>query len=481
LSPFGNSPIVAIKDVQMRAPAELYQKLTRYGQQHLLGFWDLLTEQQRVELCAEIAQVDFEAIAGCLRNQTEQNPWSVLSRAAEPPPTANGQLVSDASLDEARAAGRGALAKGQIGVVLVAGGQGTRLGFDHPKGMLPVGPVSGRTLFEILIDLVRARADLHGCRIPVVVMTSLATHDATVRYFADHDRLGLNAEDLEIVCQGNMPAVDRESGKILLAEPHRLALSPDGHGGLLQALEHHGTLARLGSRGIRHLFYAQIDNPLAQICDPLTIGFHTLRNSEMTTQVVRKTDPLQRVGNVVLLDNRVQVIEYSDLPEQVARQRAPDGSLRLWAGNIAVHVISVAFLERVAQRGPPLPFHLAVKRVPYVDANGRSQEPREPNAIKFERFIFDLLPSAQNAMVVEIDPAEGFAPVKNGLDVSTENPHTAQAAMTLQHARRWRAFGGQIHAGAVLELHPLVALDTRRLQDWIRRLPVCAASTYLQP
>ena len=179
-------------------------------------------------------------------------------------------------------------------------------------------------------------------------MTSPATHEETVAFFAAHDRFGLPEEDLIVFCQGTMPAVDAQTGRVLLAAPGQIAASPDGHGGMLAALDRSGALADIERRGIRHLFYFQVDNPLVDICGREFSGYHLLAQSEFSTQVIAKRDPLDRVGNVVQVDGRLMVIEYSDLPEEAANRRNADGSLRIWAGSIAVHVMDTALLRRLA-------------------------------------------------------------------------------------------------------------------------------------
>jgi UDP-N-acetylglucosamine/UDP-N-acetylgalactosamine diphosphorylase len=250
---------------------------------------------------------------------------------------------------------------------------------------------------------------------------------------------------------------------------------------MLRALNECGALDRLERRGVRYLFYGQVDNPLTQLCDPRTLGLHAMRGSEMTTQVVRKQDPLQRVGNVVTLDGRLHVIEYSDMPESIAVERDDAGRLRFWAGNIAVHVFDLAFLQRVKGLASALPFHRAIKRVAFVDAAGRRVDPAAPNAIKFERFIFDLLPHAERSIVVEIDPAEGFAAVKNAAEAATETIGTAQAAMIAQHKRWLEACGATVSSGVAVEIHPLFAVDPEQLRERLGSRRTFAGPTYLTP
>ncbi len=466
----------------MQTPIGLRERLSQFGQEHLLDHWQFLLPDKQEQLLGQIRQLDFAQVSSLASGQSHEASRLERAAAAEPPPTANGpagnQKLSQSQIVEI---GARAMADGQVAAVLVAGGQGSRLGFDQPKGMLPIGPISQRTLFQILVDKVRARSKTHGVSIPLLMMTSPATHEATIEYFAAHKNLGLASDQLEVFCQGTMPAVDIATGQILLAEKHQVFLSPDGHGGMLQALVGCGALQRLQDRGIRFLFYGQIDNPLTQLCDPLTLGYHISHRSEMTTQVIRKHDPLQRVGNVVLVDGRMQVIEYSDLPEAIARQRSPDGQLRLWAGNIAVHVFDLAFLDRVKDQATALPFHCAVKKVPFVDRAGNRISPARPNATKFERFIFDLLPSANRAIVVEIDPAEGFAAVKNDASAPTENVRTAQAALIAQHRRWLRACGAVVGQGVPIEINPLFALDAEQLRARIDPQRAFDHPVYLSP
>ena len=295
------------------------------------------------------------------QRQNQGNFRDLALRATEPAAFRLDATKNRFSPAEARRRGRQALAAGQVGVILVAGGQGTRLGFDHPKGMFSIGPVSGRTLFQIHIEKILATAQRHGVRIPLYLMTSPATHEETLQFLAAHDRFGLAEEDLHVFCQGTMPAVDAATGRLLLEAPDRLAVSPNGHGGMLAAFAESGAMADAQGRGIRHLFYFQVDNPLVDIAGAEYIGYHILSDSEMTSQVIAKRDPLEKVGNVVDVDGRLMVIEYSDLPEDVARKTNADGSLAIWAGSIAVHVFDLDFLCRAKDQADSLPVSLCAE------------------------------------------------------------------------------------------------------------------------
>lgn len=449
-------------------PAELLSELQRLGQQHLLAFWDELDDAQRTDLVQQVQDIDFDQLKSLTSDLHASADTSRSDRAELP-----DNLVAEESEDNAtqwaaaRERGKEALAAGRVGAILVAGGQGTRLGFPHPKGMFPIGPVSNHTLFQILAEQLIARSQRCGHAIPYYVMTSDATHAETVACFEQNQNFGLGEEQVHFFKQGNMPAVDATTGNVLLSEKHSIAFSPDGHGGMLQALSTSGLLDKMEADGIDLLYYHQVDNPTAIVVDPAFIGFHLQYESELSTKVVRKVSPTEKMGVIVDVDGALQIIEYSELtPEQAARVDA-DGNWIFWAGNMAIHMFDRAFLKRTSDAG--LPFHLAKKNVPFIDANGTRQtpdDPSAPNAIKFERFIFDALPLAKNALVVEANRPREFNPVKNR--EGNDSPATTRSAM-IRIAREWLEAAGQfVAADAVVEISPLAALcaaDVKKQSD----------------
>jgi UDP-N-acetylglucosamine/UDP-N-acetylgalactosamine diphosphorylase len=442
----------------------LRTRLESYQQQHVLQFWDDLSDQQRDQLCGQIEDLDLELLSTLIAGQDAKQDFAALAASASSPPAVRADgSGANWTLKDAHKRGEQALQAGEVGAVIVAGGQGTRLGFDQPKGMFPVGPVSQRTLFQFFADRLVATGDRYGADIPLYVMTSDATDAETRQYFEQNDYLGLSPENVRIFKQGTIPAADASTGKLLLSSKDSLALSPDGHGGTVRALVKSGSLSDAEQRGVKHFFYIQVDNPLANLCDPTLIGHHLMAQSEMTTQVVRKRYPMEKVGNVVFAQGHVQIIEYSDLPESAAEATDPDGQLKLWAGNIAVHVIDVAFLKRMSQSAGVLPFHRALKKVPYVDPSGQLVDPCEPNATKFERFIFDLLPQAANAFVVESLPSEAFAPVKNAEGDATDTPSLARAAISDLHRGWLEQAGALVDQGVQVEINPRFSLSSSDL------------------
>lgn len=446
----------------------LTDALAPFGQEHVLKFWDELSGDQRAQLAEQLGRLDLAELAELHHDSSAGDDWAALAQRAEGPPAVRLAERRDTKrVRQVIEQGEALLAAGQLGVILVAGGQGTRLGFDKPKGMFAIGPVSGQTLFEILSAKVSALSRRYGVRVPLYLMTSPATHDDTVAFFAAHDRFGLPQDDVHIFCQGTMPAVDLATGRLLLAEKSQLALSPDGHGGMLAALARSGLLTDMRERGLSQLFYLQVDNPLAPVGDPELLGHHLQAASQMTTLAVAKEGPQDRVGNVVSVDGQVRIIEYSDLPVEPAERRAADGSLLLWAGNTAIHIFDRSFLEAMAASRQALPFHRATKKAPHLCPERGWINPAAPNALKFERFVFDLLPNAQRALVIEAEAEQVFAPVKNASGEPRDTPETVRAQMSALHAGWLRQAGVEVVPETPVEISPLLALDA---DEFLRKL-----------
>ncbi len=460
-------------------PATLLQLLREFSQTHLLAFWETLSDVQQAQLVKQIENIDFARLLQCWKSSVHPAHQESADRAEkarsprnvirQPATAAERKLWADAAV-----AGVRELEAGRVAVITVAGGQGTRLGFDHPKGMFPIGPVTDRSLFQIFAEQILARQRRHNAAIPWLIMTSEATHDETVRFFESKSFFGLDTTTVHFFQQGSLPALDAATGQILMNAPDQLALSPDGHGGLVQALSHSGLLAKMKQRGVQHVFYHQVDNPTVIIADPALIGFHLQHGSDLTTNVVCKTSPTERMGVLVDLDGHTEIIEYSELtPEQAARKDVA-GQWIFWAGNTAIHVFRQAFLEHLASDGGQLPLHVARKSVACIDDKGQLQQPvdgAKPNGIKLERFIFDALPLAAQTLIVEGDRAREFNPVKN--KSGNDSADTAREAL-IRIANEWlRTAGHEPAAGVSVEISPLNALDAdelaQKLQNGVLR------------
>lgn len=440
--------------------------LTAHGQGHLLRC--LPSADQAY--ADGIAGLDPALLAALFRG-VNLAPAPDLS-ALEPPP------VTPAGNDPAaRAAGEAALRAGSIAIVLVAGGQGSRLGSDLPKGCFPVGPVTGATLYQIHAEKVAAIGRKHGRTPILLVMTSGATDAPTRTFFAENRYFGLDPAEVWFFRQGEMPALDRQTGRVLLEAPGKLFTAPDGHGGCLAALARQGWLDRLSARGVEHLFYFQVDNPLVHIADPVFIGRHLLAGSQASSKVIFRRDAGEKLGVFARSRGRCHIVEYSDLPLAMGAATAPDGSLLYGAGNPAIHLFSVPFLARAAAGDSLMPYHAAIKKVPYWSEEAGAVKPATENAIKFEKFMFDILPHAEPWLLVATPRDDEFAPLKNA--DGADSPAEVRAAQS-RLAARWLAAAG-IHVPtdnrgtprAPIEISPMAALeptdlDPARLRgaDW---------------
>ncbi|HEY0983333.1 MULTISPECIES: UTP--glucose-1-phosphate uridylyltransferase [unclassified Schlesneria] len=397
--------------------AKLSQMIEQTGQQHLLRFWKELSAEQQKLLAAQLADLDWDLVSNFAKKGTSpQSDFEERARRAAPPAYVVRTPKSAADRDKWRAAreiGENALREGKVGAVLLAGGQGTRLGFKQSKGLFPIGPVTNQSLLQILATKLIATSQRYGTTIPYFVMTSDKTHDEIEEFYRRNNYFGLDPKDVFLFPQGFAPSVDLKSGKVLLADKGNLSMSPDGHGGLFSALWKAGLFDEMKRRGIEYIFSHQVDNPLARVCDPEFIGLHLMHESEVSTKVVAKTGPDEKVGVAVDIDGRTQIIEYSDLPKDLAQARDAAGDLKFWAGSTAIHLFNRSFLERVATSDNILPWHRAIKKIPHIDEQGNAVEPTVENGVKFERFIFDTLPLAKVALIVETVRDDEFAPLKN--------------------------------------------------------------------
>lgn len=442
-------------------------RLAKYNQAHLLAHWPDLNEEERRLLLDEIAALDLDVVHKLFQERDKVYELPSENRISPAP-----VLPESAGTGGSRARGEQMLAKGKVAVLVVAGGQGSRLGFEHPKGMFPIGPVTERSLFQIHVEKVRALQNRYGGSIPFLVMTSPATDAETRSFFREHGNFGLADGDLHFFCQGTMPAVDLATGQLLMEAPHRLFASPDGHGGMLTALAGSGLLRRFLDRGCEALFYFQVDNPLVKIADPVFLGLHAENSAEISIKVVPKEGPTDKLGNLVLVDGRCSIIEYSDLPRDLGERRTADGKLWIAAGSPAIHIFDLQFLERMTSQGVRIPFHIARKKVPYLNQQRQRVEPERENALKFERFIFDLLPLADRWVIVETSRSGEFVPLKNA--TGPDSPETVRQALSNLHAGWLEAAGKQLphkengDVGVAVEVSPLFALDAEELA---RRLP----------
>ena len=363
--------------------------------------------------------------------------------------------------DRAFKHGEDMIRAGKTAAFTVAGGQGTRLGYEGPKGTLPVSPIKNKPLFQLFAEQIRGIAEKYEVTIPWYIMCSPLNLEATTSHFKKNNYYGLGKENLQFFTQGVMPATDFD-GNLLLASQDNLALSPNGHGGSLKALIDSGSITDMAQRGVEHVSYFQVDNPLVSIINPLFIGLHDLQTSDMSSRSLTKTGPFEKLGNFVSTGDRISIIEYSDLPEEKALEKEEDGRIKYRAGSPAIHILRRDFIEQFASGEIKLPYHRAEKKVAHLNENGDLVTPEKPNAVKFETFVFDALPLAKNPLILEADRLEEFSPVKNktGID-SLESSRSDQS----KRARQWlKKAGYSVNEESIVEISPRTFPSAHDLQ-----------------
>jgi len=451
--------------------------LDKHDQGHLLAFWGQLDAVGQESLFCQIEGLDFAKIGEWAAKYIKNGFISGISGDFVPAfyyaATTEGS-EAERKYEEAKGVGRNLISDGKVAAFVVAGGQGTRLGFDGPKGNFAISPVNGKTLFQLFGETIGAVSKRYGVECPWYIMTSPLNHAETLEIFRANDYYGLAKKDVFIFQQGTMPNFDFE-GKILLADKSHISCSPDGHGGSLKALYKSGAIDAMRRRGVEYVSYFQVDNPLINIFDPLFIGLHVLDEAEMSSKALKKSGPKERVGNFCLVDGKVTVIEYSDLPDELAEKRNSDGSLVFNLGSIAIHLINVSFVEKLNCGGFSLPLHRAVKKVSHIDERGEQIEPTEPNGIKLESFVFDALPLASKSIILETKRSEEFGPVKNASGV--DSAETAREMM-IERAAGWlestgvnvpRKVDGSVDA--IIEIAPSFALEREDIKAKLDKIP----------
>ncbi|MCA8915463.1 MAG: UDPGP type 1 family protein [Planctomycetes bacterium] len=445
---------------------ELRANFEAAGQGHAFRWWNELGERGKRRLIRQLAAVDLsritemQAAMAALKSPHLRNlsPAPAFELADESFP----YLLNDAARAMAPQ-GEKELRDGRVGVLLVAGGQGTRLGFDGPKGCYEILPLTGMTLFEVFArKLIRVGRE-YGKTPPLYVMVGNHNEAATRNFWEDRDYFGLNGDDVKFFAQGEMPALD-DDGKLVMAAKDAIFTGPDGHGGVLQALHTKGMLDDMRQRGVRTISYLQVDNLQTPVADAAFIGLHMSEGAEVSLKVIRKNEPGERVGIYCLDDGVPGIVEYSEFSEAQANERDDRGRLKYWQGSIAVHLFGVDFLMRLVQKGTDLPLHAAHKKVPYIDAEGVEHQPEEPNAFKFERFVFDTIPMASNVMCLEVPRVEQFLPLKNA-----DGPHGPDGVR-----QSYQDFFGTAVEAVLgkkppqIEVDPAIAENARELIEYLK-------------
>lgn len=397
---------------------QIERDLRARGQEHLLRFYGELSASEQERLLAQIGAVDWETLALYQRAGNTERKGNVLP--------IDGLKLRD--IEERKRefleVGARAVRGGKVGAVLLAGGQGTRLGSDAPKGTFNIGVTRPLYIFEQLIRNLQETVAYCGAFVPLYVMTSDKNDGATRAFFKEHGYFGYPEEYVKFFVQ-DMAASVGFDGKVLLEEKGRLALSPNGNGGWYSSLEKAGLTEDVKARGVEWLNVFAVDNVLQRIADPAFLGATILSGKNSGAKVVCKASPSERVGVLCLEDGKPNVIEYYELSEEMANERDGNGDLRFTYGVILNYLFRVSKLEEIAKA--KIPVHVVKKKIPFLDEAGNLVVPTEENGYKFETLILDMIKLTETCLPYEVEREREFAPVKNR--TGTDSVETARALL----------------------------------------------------
>ncbi|KAK4458794.1 nucleotide-diphospho-sugar transferase [Cladorrhinum samala] len=451
--------------------SELKAKYTNAAQDQVFTFWDQLSGSEKASLYQQLSGFDPLYINTITAKALAPVADDGKKASLEPLPDSALASILDSKpqdIDRWYEAGLDLIAANKVAVVLMAGGQGTRLGSSAPKGCFDIGLPSHKSLFQIQAERIRKveqlaakKAGVSKVTVPWYVMTSGPTRGPTEQFFKENGYFGLQPENVVIFEQGVLPCISND-GKILLEAKGRVAVAPDGNGGIYNALVEAQVLDDMKKRGIEHIHAYCVDNCLVKVADPVFIGFSAELNVDIATKVVRKRNATESVGLIVCKNGKPDVVEYSEIDPDVAAEEDPKqpGVLKFRAANIVNHYYSFRFLESIPEWSKNLPHHVARKKIPYADLqSGETVKPSKPNGIKLEQFVFDVFPLLELSKFasLEVRREDEFSPLKNAAGTGEDDPDTSRRDIMSQGARWLKEAGAIVESSEGVEVPPLTS------------------------
>ena len=394
--------------------------LRKTGQEHLLKQYERLTDdKKKQEFLNSILTIDFDAINEIYLNSKK----NITNKdfTIEPIKFIDKERIDEKEYIEYEKLGKEIIKNGKLAVVTMAGGQGTRLGHTGPKGTFDLGLGNHKSIFEILCDTLKAENERYGVSVPWYIMTSDENNAETVEFFEKNNYFGYNKGDIFFFTQSKLPMVDTE-GKCLIDEKGNIKEAADGHGGIFKSILKGGALYDMQSRGIEWVFIGGVDNVLVKPVDPVLIGLSIKDNVEAAGKSIIKANPHEKVGIFCKKDGRPSVIEYSEISDELAEERLENGELKYAESHILCNLFSLNAINKIASID--LPYHVAFKKAKYIDNDGNLIISDNPNAYKFESFIFDAFEKLDDLVVLRVKRENEFAPVKNA--EGEDSPETAR-------------------------------------------------------
>ena len=398
---------------------EIKRKLRKYGQEHLLNFYDTLDKKKQEELIKQINNIDFELI-NSLYNKTKNA--NKEDDANIEPIDFIDKYKLNGEYKHYEEIGKKAIKEGKLAAVTMAGGQGTRLGHKGPKGTFDIGLDSHKSLFELLCDYLKEESKKYGVDIPWFIMTSKENNNDTVEFFKKNKFFGYE-KNIYFFIQGQLPMIDTE-GKILIGENGLIKEAADGHGGVYESLVKSGMVDKMKELGIEWVFIGGVDNCLVKMVDPVLMGIAIDKNVTAAGKSVVKANPHEKVGAFCKKNGRPSVVEYSEITDEMAEATDENGELLYGESHILCNLFNISAIERMGSQ--PLPYHSAFKKATYIDKDGNKVVPDKPNAFKFEAFLFDAFGEVDDMAILRVKREEEFAPVKNADSAGVDCPSTAR-------------------------------------------------------
>ena len=400
---------------------EIKALLKKYGQEHLLNNYDNLDDKAKVELINQIQSIDFDLMNN-LYKTTKENKTNSNDKIT--PIDYMDKFKLNDKYKYYENIGKKAIKEGKLAAVTMAGGQGTRLGHSGPKGTYDIGLDSHKSLFELLCDGLKEEGKKYGVTIPWFIMTSKENNKETVDFFEKNKYFGYKKnKNIFFFEQGELPMMDTE-GKILIGEDGLIKLAADGHGGIYESLVKTQMVKKMRELGIEWVFIGGVDNCLVKMVDPVLMGIAIDKKVTVACKSVVKANPHEKVGVFCRRNGKPNVIEYSEITDEMAESTDKDGELLYGESHILCNLFSVDAIERMGSE--PLPYHVAYKKAKYIDKDGNLVIPDSPNAYKFEAFLFDAFGEVDDMAVLRVKREDEFAPVKNSDSAGVDCPKTAR-------------------------------------------------------
>jgi len=444
------------------------------NQGHVFQFVEDLNSEEKKTFYNQLDEIDVSKLKEFRQHALDTDAEMKDSMSANYSSIPGVSIASSSDSDKKRWEENGMrlISEGKVAVLVLAGGQGSRLGSSDPKGMYDIKLPSHKSLFQFqgekisrLQSLVAKRFSKDSVIIPWYVMTSPATHTQTEGFFVKHNYFGLKKENILFFQQGVLPAMTPE-GKVVMESKSKVFVAPDGNGGLYRALKDKGILEDMNKRGIKWISQYCVDNILSKLADPTFIGYSAEVNANVTCKSVKKVDPEEKVGLLVMKNNKPTVVEYSEIPIELMKKKDDNGELFLRAGHICINCFSISFLEKAASEYKTK-FHIAKKKIPTIDEKGNLFNPTKENGWKLEQFIFDPFEYSPNVFVFEVPREQEFSALKNPPGTKSDSPDSARQDLSNLHKSWVKNSGGSFKDGEgepLLEISPLLSYDGEDLE-----------------